>query len=55
MDSGGPVLWENPTTRKLVLIGIISNGVGCASELPAINTRVGNYIPWIMHVTPGKN
>lgn len=55
MDSGGPVLWQNPTTDNLILIGIISSGVGCASDEPAVDTRVGAYIDWIEDVTPGKN
>ncbi|XP_072766735.1 venom serine protease 34-like [Anoplolepis gracilipes] len=53
MDSGGPVLWQNPTTSKLVLVGIISTGVGCGSKIPAVSTRTGAFINWIMSVTPG--
>lgn len=55
MDSGGPVLWQNPTTLNLVLVGITSTGVGCGSSEPAISTRTGAFIDWIMSVTPGKN
>ncbi|CAD1476422.1 unnamed protein product, partial [Heterotrigona itama] len=47
MDSGGPVLWQNPTTRRLVLIGIISLGRGCAIAA-GLNTKVGSYIDWIV-------
>lgn len=53
-DSGGPVLWQNPTTRREVLVGIISFGNGCGNNEPGINTRVGIYIDWILHVTSGK-
>ncbi|RLU26278.1 hypothetical protein DMN91_000072 [Ooceraea biroi] len=53
MDSGGPVLWQNPTTHNLVLVGITSFGVGCAGDEPAVDTRVGAYIDWIMSVTRG--
>ncbi|KOC70082.1 Venom serine protease 34, partial [Habropoda laboriosa] len=49
MDSGGPVLWENPTSRRLVLIGIISLGRGCALY-GGVNVRVGAYIDWIVSV-----
>ena len=52
MDSGGPVLWQDPTTRRLVLIGIISMGRGCGVTA-GLNTRVGAYIDWIVSVTPG--
>ncbi|XP_067208364.1 venom serine protease 34-like isoform X2 [Linepithema humile] len=52
MDSGGPILWSNPITHNLVLVGIISSGIGCASKEPAIHTRTGAFINWIMSVTP---
>ncbi|KAL6441135.1 hypothetical protein ACFW04_003452 [Cataglyphis niger] len=54
-DSGGPVLWKNPTTRREILVGIISSGSGCGNNEPGINTRVGTYIDWILRVTPGTN
>ncbi|XP_011706867.1 PREDICTED: venom serine protease 34-like, partial [Wasmannia auropunctata] len=50
-DSGGPLLWQNPNTKRLVLAGIIVGGTGCASDEPAINTRTGAYIDWILSVT----
>lgn len=52
MDSGGPVLWEDPNTGNLVLIGIIAGGTGCAADAPGISTRVGSYMDWIQSVTP---
>ncbi|KAH0949026.1 hypothetical protein HN011_009426 [Eciton burchellii] len=52
MDSGGPVLWQDFVTRKLVLAGITSSGFACASKLPAIDTRVGAFLDWIISVTP---
>ncbi|XP_024867062.1 venom serine protease 34-like [Temnothorax curvispinosus] len=54
-DSGGPDLWQNPTTKREVLVGVISSGIGCASDKPGINTRVGTYIDWILAVTPGTD
>ncbi|XP_058795937.1 venom serine protease 34-like isoform X2 [Phymastichus coffea] len=51
-DSGGPVLWQNPTSRRLVLVGVISYGSFCASQKPSVNTRVGYFIDWIVKVTP---
>nr|XP_012226054.1 PREDICTED: venom serine protease-like isoform X1 [Linepithema humile] len=53
MDSGGPILWQDPVTYRLVLVGITSSGVGCASGVPAVCTRAGYYIEWIQSVTPG--
>lgn len=53
-DSGGPVLWQNPTTKRLVLVGIINYGFGCGSDKPGVNARVTSYLDWITYVTPGK-
>ncbi|XP_076175096.1 venom serine protease 34 [Ptiloglossa arizonensis] len=50
MDSGGPVLWQNPTTRRLVLVGIINYGRGCGYT-SGVNCRVGGYVDWIVSVT----
>lgn len=54
MDSGGPVLWQNPTTKRFVLVGIISMGIGCG-DTAGVNTRVGAYIDWIVSETAGSN
>lgn len=54
MDSGGPVLWQNPRTKRLVNIGIISWGAECG-KYPNGNTKVGSYIDWIVSQTPGMN
>lgn len=54
MDSGGPLLWQDPTTRNLVLAGITISGLGCATNKPAVETRVGAYMDWIKNMTPGK-
>ncbi|XP_053980748.1 venom serine protease 34-like [Hylaeus volcanicus] len=51
MDSGGPVLWQNPTTRRVSLVGIISQGSGCGISA-GVNCRVGGYVDWIASVTP---
>lgn len=55
MDSGGPLLWEDPTTHNVVLVGIISSGIGCASDKPSVGMRVAAFIDWIVSVTPGRN
>lgn len=54
MDSGGPLLWQDPITHNLVIVGIISSGEGCASNSPAISKRVGYFVDWITSVTSGK-
>ncbi|XP_011166277.1 venom serine protease isoform X2 [Solenopsis invicta] len=53
MDSGGPLLWQDPITHNLVIVGIISSGEGCASNSPAISKRVGYFVDWITSVTSG--
>lgn len=51
MDSGGPVLWKNPSTKRLVLVGIISSGTDCGGPTPGINTRVGSFMAFILSQT----
>ncbi|EFN78606.1 venom serine protease 34 [Harpegnathos saltator] len=54
-DSGGPVLWQNPTTRREVLVGVISFGIACGNNVPGVNTRTSDYIDWIVGETPGTS
>lgn len=51
-DSGGPALWQNPSTGRLVTVGIISYGIACGTANPSVNTRVGAFVDWISSVTP---
>uniref|UniRef100_A0A1A9W1D3 Lectizyme n=1 Tax=Glossina brevipalpis TaxID=37001 RepID=A0A1A9W1D3_9MUSC len=48
-DSGGPLLQllSNGYEKVPSIIGITSFGVGCASGMPGIYTRVSQYLPWI--------
>ncbi|KAG5325916.1 SP34 protease, partial [Acromyrmex heyeri] len=43
---GGPLLWKNPVTDDIVLVGIISSGY--SSGTPTANMRIGAYIDWIV-------
>ncbi|XP_018051852.1 PREDICTED: venom serine protease-like [Atta colombica] len=52
MDSGGPILWNDPITNRIILVGIISAGEGCASNKPSLNMRVSAFIDWIVSITP---
>lgn len=52
-DTGGPILWQDPTTNRLVLVGIIISGPGCVSLVPSYGMRVGKFIEFIESVTPG--
>ncbi|CAH1162873.1 unnamed protein product [Phaedon cochleariae] len=47
-DSGGPLLWMDTGKRRLQTVGVISYGLGCATDRPGINTRVTSYISWIV-------
>ncbi|XP_033225050.1 venom serine protease 34-like isoform X2 [Belonocnema kinseyi] len=53
-DSGGPVLWQNPTTSRIVIVGIISHGIACGINIPSVNTRVGAFLDWIVSETQGS-
>ena len=44
-DSGGILYWS--AGGRKYSIGIISNGVGCATNIPSTNTRITSYIGWI--------
>lgn len=52
-DSGGPLLWTNPRSGLLYLVGLSSYGLYCAGSDPGVNTRVASYLPWIQQNTPG--
>ncbi|MFD8013143.1 S1 family serine peptidase [Streptomyces sp. NPDC058955] len=49
-DSGGPLLHRSPTGRP-TLAALVSHGRGCATDTPAVNTRITAHLPWITHVT----
>ncbi|KAH0566769.1 hypothetical protein KQX54_003968 [Cotesia glomerata] len=51
-DSGGPVLWRNPKTRRVVLVAIIDYGMVCSSGSPSVNVDVSYYVDWIVSKKP---
>lgn len=69
MDSGGGLMWRNyrRTTQpvaaasaveadgRLYLVGIISYGRQCGRNTPGFNTRVTNYLNWIIANSRGAN
>lgn len=50
-DSGGPIIWNAPV-RRFELVGIISFGLGCGTQIPSVNTRITEYLNWIVSQTP---
>uniref|UniRef100_A0A1A9VSG0 Peptidase S1 domain-containing protein n=1 Tax=Glossina austeni TaxID=7395 RepID=A0A1A9VSG0_GLOAU len=48
-DSGGPLVKfiRNDLYTVPYIVGITSIGVGCASSIPGIYTRISEYVPWI--------
>lgn len=46
-DSGGPIFLNEAKTGLSTVIGIVSFGVSCGTDLPAVYTRIASYIDWI--------
>ncbi|CAG0905322.1 unnamed protein product [Cyprideis torosa] len=51
-DSGGPLFFDlsrgTGLNREYLLVGIVSTGVNCGTDIPAIYTRVEDYFHWIL-------
>ncbi|MFE0700296.1 serine protease [Streptomyces sp. NPDC058872] len=48
-DSGGPLV--RAVGGRPYLIGLVSYGKGCATDTPAVNTRVWSHLSWIGRTT----
>ncbi|XP_065076539.1 venom serine protease-like isoform X1 [Ochlerotatus camptorhynchus] len=52
-DSGGPLFYTEPENGLVYEVGIVSYGVACATANPSVNTRVTDFLDWIMANSPG--
>ncbi|XP_064103443.1 trypsin-1-like [Macrobrachium nipponense] len=53
-DSGGPLVTNDEGTMRMIEIGIVSWGDGCAAPgKPGVYTRVNHYLEWINAHTSG--
>ncbi|CAH1403575.1 unnamed protein product [Nezara viridula] len=47
-DSGGPVIYLDPQTKRWVLVGLVSFGAAsCDPDSPTVETDATYYVPWI--------
>ncbi|XP_044269223.1 trypsin-1-like [Tribolium madens] len=50
-DSGGPLMIETGTVDQMMVVGVVSTGIGCARPfLPGLYTRISEYIPWVREI-----
>ncbi|XP_011871168.1 PREDICTED: transmembrane protease serine 9-like [Vollenhovia emeryi] len=50
-DSGGPLMVGSQPAGPLMVIGVVSTGIGCSrSRLPGIYVRVSDYVSWIKSI-----
>ncbi|XP_050053178.1 venom serine protease-like [Aphis gossypii] len=56
VDSGGPLLWSDPSTGRLNVIGVVSNRFDCAKSMPSLHTRLAtmNNLEWIKVILTGQ-
>jgi len=57
VDSGGPLLWSDPSTGRLNVIGVVSNRFDCTKSMPSLHTRLAtmNNLEWIKVILTGKS
>lgn len=49
-DSGGPVFLNDFRSGVSTIVGIVSFGVSCGTELPGVYTRIASYMDWIERI-----
>ncbi|CAG0895637.1 unnamed protein product [Darwinula stevensoni] len=55
-DSGGPMtIPRTPDSCLYTVLGIVSKGFGCGTELPGFYTKVSSYLDWIEGIVWNAN
>lgn len=49
-DSGGPIFLNDNVSGVSTIVGIVSFGVSCGSELPGVYTRIASFMDWIENI-----
>lgn len=50
-DSGGPLMIGTGKMDQMMVVGVVSTGIGCARPfLPGLYTRISEYIPWVRQI-----
>jgi secreted trypsin-like serine protease len=50
-DSGGPLMISTGKVGQMMVVGVVSTGIGCARPfLPGLYTRISEYIPWVREI-----
>ena len=45
-DGGSPLVCQS-TTGRWTVVGIVTWGVGCASDVPGVYARISHFLQWI--------
>ncbi|XP_063919490.1 venom serine protease-like [Zophobas morio] len=54
-NKGGPLLWKDPDSSKLQLVGIISYSFDCGISNSVVNTNIYELLPWIVSYSIGDD
>jgi len=55
-DSGGPMVWLNPKTENVEVIGAVSYGFSCAqANSPGVYSDISKVLDWVQKTTGGCN
>ena len=52
-DTGTGLFYQNPTSSRVYVVGVVGKVAECAGSKPRINTRVTSYLDWIRRKATG--